>query len=84
MVTALMDRITVDVAAEALFVSQLQQSDHADPGHIPAIVFMVVSTRGESSCAAEVAQEFGDHPQNAADRMCWCRAVVAEWFLRTS
>ncbi len=74
--------ITVEAAAEALFVSQLQPSDHADPGHIPAIVFTALAARGEQSCAAEVAEAFGDHPANAVERMLWCRSLVGEWFLR--
>ena len=34
-------------------------------------------TDGIRGCAARMAQEFGDHPEAACDRMRWARQVVA-------
>jgi hypothetical protein len=67
--------------ADALFVSALQRSDELSPGQIrqavAVAVAVAVDTYGVTGCAGRVAQEFGDHPDTAAARMCWARAVVA-------
>jgi hypothetical protein len=33
---------------------------------------------GTRGCASRMAQEFGDHPEMAADRMRWVRQLVGE------
>jgi hypothetical protein len=33
---------------------------------------------GTRGCAGRMAQEFGDHPEAAAERMRWIRQLVAE------
>jgi hypothetical protein len=63
--------------ADALFVSALQRSDELSHGQIRQAVAVAVDTYGVAGCAGRVAQEFGDHPDTAAARMCWARAVVA-------
>jgi hypothetical protein len=63
--------------ADALFVSALQRSDELSPGQIRQAVAVAVDRYGVAGCAGRVAQEFGDHPDAAAVRMCWARAVVA-------
>jgi hypothetical protein len=63
--------------ADALFVSALQRSDELSPGQIRRAAAVAVDTYGVTGCAGRVAQEFGDHPDAAAARMCWARAVVA-------
>jgi hypothetical protein len=35
---------------------------------------------GVHGCAARMAQEFGDHPQAAVERMRWARQVVGAVF----
>jgi hypothetical protein len=35
---------------------------------------------GSQGCAERVAQEFGDHPEAAAARMRWARALAGETF----
>jgi hypothetical protein len=37
---------------------------------------------GDCGCAAQVAQEYGEHPEIAAARMQWARGAVAEAFSR--
>ena len=63
--------------ADALFVSALQRSDELSHGQIRRAVAVAVATYGVAGCAGRVAQEFGDHPDTAAARMCWARAVAA-------
>ena len=64
------------VRADALFVSALQSSDELSPGQVRQAVAGAVDAHGVVGCAGRVAQEFGDHPDAAAARMCWARAVV--------
>jgi hypothetical protein len=66
--------------AEALFASVLQRSDRPSPGQVREAIAAVVRARGSQGCAELVAQEFGDHPETAAERMCWARAVVGDVF----
>ncbi|MEU4423079.1 hypothetical protein AB0F81_20840 [Actinoplanes sp. NPDC024001] len=35
---------------------------------------------GVRGCAADVASEYGDHPETAAPRMRWARALVEELY----
>lgn len=65
------------VRADALFASALQSSDEVSPEQVRQAVAMAVDAYGVTGCAGRVAQEFGDHPDAAAARMCWVRAVVA-------
>jgi hypothetical protein len=64
--------------AEALFASVLQRSDRPSPGQVRKAVAAAVRAHGSRGCAELVAQEFGDHPDTAAERMCWARAVTSE------
>lgn len=68
------------VAVEALFVSDVQASDHPDGDALWAAVQCYVDRFGVAGCAALVAQEFGEHPDVACRRMRWCRDVIAEVF----
>lgn len=70
----------VVVRAEALFVSDLQRSEHPSTESVQAAVEALVDDLGEQGCAERVAQEFGDHPERAVERMCWCRSAVLEAF----
>jgi len=64
------------VRCEALFASVLQRSDEPSVGQIQAAVAQAVRRLGSRGCAAQVAQEFGDHPEIAVARMCWARHLV--------
>ena len=68
------------VWADALFVSVLQGSDEPDAGQIRKAVAAAVRAYGGRGCAQRVAQEFGDHPETAVERMLWARAVASEVF----
>jgi hypothetical protein len=60
-----------DLAAEALFVSNLQPSDRPDSKRVEQAVTAMILLHGSDGCAAEVATEFGDHPEIAVRRMSW-------------
>ena len=66
--------------AEALFASVLQRSDRPGPDQVRKAVTMAVRAYGGQGCAELVAQEFGDHPETAVERMRWARAVAGEVF----
>jgi hypothetical protein len=70
--------ITVrDLAAEALFVSDLQPSEQPTPRATQDAVTATLLRHGSDGCAAAVAAEFGDHPESAVRRMTWARDQVA-------
>jgi hypothetical protein len=62
-----------DLAAEALFVSDLQPSDCPNRKRVEDAVTRMILRHGSDGCAAAVAEEFGDHPESAARRMSWVR-----------
>jgi hypothetical protein len=62
--------------ADALFVSALQRSDELNASQIWRAVAVALRSYGGAGCAERVAQEFGDHPETAAVRMRWARAMV--------
>ena len=68
------------VWADALFVSELQGSDKPDAGQVHRAIAAAVRAHGGRGCAQRVAQEFGDHPETAVERMRWARAVAGEAF----
>jgi len=71
---------TGPVWADALFVSALQCSENPDAGQVRQATAAAVRAFGGQGCAERVAQEFGDHPENAVMRMRWARALVSEVF----
>lgn len=65
-------------AAEALFVSSLQPSDHPAPEQVwDAIVASLAAHHDAADCAAKVAAEFGEYPEQAARRMRWALELIA-------
>ncbi|XVV10460.1 hypothetical protein ACQP2X_37295 [Actinoplanes sp. CA-131856] len=63
--------IVKDLAAEALFVSDLQPSQCPSQAAVERAVTAMLLLHGSDGCAAEVAMEFGDHPEIAVPRMHW-------------
>lgn len=61
---------------EALFASGLQGSQRPDDEQVRDAVAAAIRVLGESGCCAEMAQEFGDHPEAAAARMRWVIQAV--------
>lgn len=68
-----MDRAVQDLAAEALFVSDIQPSECPTQDAIAQAITAMLLCYGRDGCAAEFAAQFGDHPDTAARRMCWAR-----------
>lgn len=65
-------------AAEALFVSPLQPSEHPTPAEVDAAVDdSLRSFGGPTGCACWLAAEYGEHPEVAADRMRWALELIA-------
>jgi hypothetical protein len=72
-----MARGNVDEArCEALFVSDLQRTDAADTAVLAENVSAAIRRFGVRGCASLMAQEFGEHPEAAADRMRWVRELI--------
>ena len=63
---------------EALFASNLQQSEQPTDAEVQAAIRGFVARHGHRAIAAMVAGQYGDHPIEAAARMCWCRSAVQQ------
>jgi len=64
------------VRAEALFLSALQPSGSPSPEQIRHAVTTTLRRLGVRGCAAQVAGEYGDHPDTAVARMSWALATI--------
>jgi hypothetical protein len=62
--------------AEALFTSTLQASERPSPDRVRRAVTTTLRRLGTGGCAAQLAAEFGDHPDLAAARMAWALATT--------
>lgn len=70
--------MTAATRAEALFVSFLQPSDHPTLEQVDAAIRVTIRAHGGiCGCAAAVANEYGEHPDTAAQRMRWALAFAA-------
>ena len=67
-----------DLAAEALFVSCLQPSEHPTRETLEDTIATMILRYDSDGCAAGVAVEFGDHPDVAVRRMAWVRTELTE------
>lgn len=65
------------IQCEALFVSRLQRSATPTPAMVAEEIRGTLRRFGADGCAGRMAQEFGDHPETAAERMRWVRQVLA-------
>jgi hypothetical protein len=66
-----------DLIADALFASALQPSDAPVAETVRTTVTTTLLRLGSDGCAANVAQEFGDHPDTAVLRMGWVRKLMS-------
>jgi hypothetical protein len=67
-----------DARCAALFASGLQQSDVPAGDAVAEAVQRAVRRFGVRGCEGQMAQEFGDHPEAATDRMRWVRQLVSQ------
>src|SRR5215472_5579394 len=71
--------MTVNEAVrEALFASPLQPSDALTAGTVADAIGSTVRRLGTAGCTSRMAEEFGDHPQEATDRMRWIRQLTSD------
>ena len=74
-----MNRLNMtDTRCAALFASGLQPSDAPTGDAVAKAVQRTVRQFGVGGCEGRMAQEFGDHPEAALDRMRWVRQLVRE------
>jgi hypothetical protein len=74
---ALTKQVDTDSRREALFASELQPSDSPTGDMIAIAISSAIQRFGSRGCTERMAQEFGDHPDVAAERMRWARSVAA-------
>jgi hypothetical protein len=67
-----------DERCEALFASALQRSDALTAAAVSEAISRTVQELGPGGCASRMAQEFGDHPEAACERMQWARQIVSD------
>lgn len=63
---------------EALFASALQRSDELTAEAVSEAIRQTAQELGPSGCAGRMAQEFGDHPEAASERMRWARQLIGD------
>jgi hypothetical protein len=66
-----MIRLTSTDVRCALFASVLQQSDQPSQETVLAAINAAIEHLGLGGCFDWMAQEFGDHPETACERMRW-------------
>jgi hypothetical protein len=71
-------RPVTDERRVALFASGLQCSDAPTAAMAAEAIKATVRGIGIHGCVSRMAEEFGDHPDAAAERMRWICQVVAE------
>ena len=77
-----MTRLNVhETRCEALFASGLQRSDAPTAEAVAEAISRTVRQFGIRGCISRMAQEFGDHPEAAADRMRWVRRLADQVFV---
>jgi hypothetical protein len=74
-----MTRLDVNAARRgALFASGLQRSDAPTAAAVAEAISRTVRQFGIGGCVSLMAQEFGDHPEAARDRMRWVWQLVGD------
>jgi hypothetical protein len=69
--------------AEALFTSHLSTGSHPAYDVVEQAIRLAVRAHGGvRGCAADVASEYGDHPDVAVPRMRWARDLVDNLYAR--
>ena len=71
-------RAVTDERRVALFASGLQRSDAPSTAMAAEAIMATVRGIGIHGCVTRMAQEFGDHPDAAAERMRWICQLAAE------
>jgi hypothetical protein len=70
-------QLTMNARCEAVFCSGLQPSDAPTADMVAEAITCTVQRLGIGGCVGRMAQEFGDHPDVAVERMRWARQLTA-------
>jgi hypothetical protein len=70
--------IVNEAVCEALFASALQPSDTPTAEAVADAIGATLRRLGPAGCTSRMAEEFGDHPQEATDRMRWIRELTGD------
>lgn len=74
-----MTRTNVNEAVcEAIFASPLQPSEAVTAEAVADAIGSTVRRLGPAGCTSRMAEEFGDHPEAATDRMRWVRQLAGD------
>ena len=65
-----------DAQCQALFASTLQPSDAPGADVVAEVISATVQQIGADGCTGRMAQEFGEHPEAATERMRWIRSLL--------
>ena len=65
------------LAADGLFASTLQRSDKPGADIVAEAITATTRQLGAEGCTSRMAQEFGDHPEEATERMRWVRSLLS-------
>ena len=65
------------LAADGLFASTLQRSDTPGADIVAEAITATTRQLGAEGCTSRMAQEFGDHPEAATERMRWVRSLLS-------
>jgi hypothetical protein len=76
-VTRRYDNDAAPAWCEALFASGLQPSEVTTADTVAEAITDTIRQFGVRGCVARMAQEFGDHPEAAAEWMRWVRRLAA-------
>lgn len=66
-----MTRLSATDVRCVIFASALQQSESPSVDAVVAAIRSVLADVGLTGCICRMAQEFGDHPETASERMRW-------------
>jgi len=66
-----------DARCQALFASTLQRSDKPGADIVAEAITATTRQLGAEGCTSRMAQEFGDHPEAATERMRWVRSLLS-------
>ena len=65
-----------EAVCEALFASPLQPSDAVTAEAVADAIGSTMRRLGPAGCTSRMAEEFGDHPETATNRMRWVRQLA--------
>jgi hypothetical protein len=66
-----------EAVCDALFASPLQPSDTLTAEAVAQAMGSTLRRLGPAGCTGRVADEFGQHPEEAADRMRWIQQLTS-------